>query len=290
MPQILYPPSRPQSVGEVLDTGFRIYSSTLVKCLPYSFASVIIGQLLSVYNLARGYPLVQTATARQLHDPGWGATLLVLMLLGVVVSNAILLRQSALAGGGTADMRAELARAVRRLPGTLLIWLLTILALFALFVPALIAGGVLLAAAGRSRAVALALGVLCTLGVCWLAIRWVCAVPGYLLGERGAVESMAHSWHLTAGNFWRLSAIFTVGVILLIVFYMLASVVGGIVAMQLAHGDVNVTVAASAAIVALLAALFTPFYYALWLAVVGDLSVRREGSDLAQRLSVSAAQ
>ena len=51
MAYALYPPSRPQSVGEVLDSAFRIYSATLLRCLPYSFASVILGQLLSVYDV-----------------------------------------------------------------------------------------------------------------------------------------------------------------------------------------------------------------------------------------------
>ena len=51
MGNIIYPPSRPQSVGEVLDSAFRIYGTTLLKCLPYSFASVIVGQLLSLYDV-----------------------------------------------------------------------------------------------------------------------------------------------------------------------------------------------------------------------------------------------
>jgi len=56
----------------------------------------------------------------------------------------------------------------------------------------------------------------------------------------------------------------------------------------LAHGDVAVITATSAVVVTLLGAVITPFYSALVLAVLGDVSVRREGADLAQRLSAPA--
>jgi hypothetical protein len=293
MTQLLYPPSRPQSVGEVLDTGFRIYSTTLLKCLPYSFASVIIGQSLSVYNLVHGYPLVQGATRQmqQMRDGTWWLLLLVLIIVGVTLGNAMFLRQHALASAQAADMGAELRRGVRRMPGTVLIWILMVLAVVVTLIPCMIAAGAVVGVSRvRSPAMPVLFGVLCALAASWVVIRFVCANPAYLLSERAPLDSMGHSWHLTAGNFWRLSAIYTVGVIILIVFYILTSVIGGMVALLLAHGDLTVVMAVSAAIVALLAALFTPFYYALVLAVYGDLSVRREGSDLAQRLAVPAAQ
>ena len=81
-----------------------------------------------------------------------------------------------------------------------------------------------------------------------------------------------------------------VGAVLLLVFYVLASIAGGIVAMWLGRGDVVLWVAVSSTVIALLAALFTPFYHALILAVFGELSARREGADLAQRISAPAIQ
>jgi hypothetical protein len=40
----------------------------------------------------------------------------------------------------------------------------------------------------------------------------------------------------------------------------------------------------------IVAGIGTPFFWALALAVLGDLTVRREGADLAQRLSAPATQ
>src|ERR1700686_993304 len=54
MPNILYPPPRPQSVGEILDSAFRIFRATLLKCLPYATVAVIASQLPNIYYLATG--------------------------------------------------------------------------------------------------------------------------------------------------------------------------------------------------------------------------------------------
>jgi hypothetical protein len=301
MAAILYPPRRPQSVGEVLDAAFRIYSVTLLKCLPYSFTSVILGQALSVYDVMHRHALtpaaLQAAQMQRVLDPRWWVLLVVVIVCSTMFANAVFLRQYALVTGHAPSMRAELGRGLRRAPGVLLIGVLIALAIGATLIPVVAFVGVVAGATGfaggmRTPAsqVWVMLSVLLALLIAasWVVIKWVCSVPTYLLSDRGAIASMGHSWQLTSGNFWRLSAIYAVGVILLVVFYALATIVGGMVAFLLARGDVIVVLAVSSAVIALLAALFTPFYHALVLAVFGDLSVRREGADLAQRISAPA--
>jgi membrane-anchored glycerophosphoryl diester phosphodiesterase (GDPDase) len=303
MGNIIYPPSRPQSVGEVLDSAFRIYSTTLLKCLPYSFASVIVGQLLSLYDVlhrpAATAAALPAAAVHPAHGLTWGVLALLVTVASMMFANAVFLRQYALSTGRAPSMTAELSRSLRRVPGVLLMGILIALALLATMIPVVL----MLAATGAFAAIThpaglsgsqvwsmLAVVLVVATAASWVIIKWVCAMPVYLLTDRGAIDSMSHSWRLTAGNFWRLSIIYTVGVTLLIVFYLLASIVGGMVALWLGRGDVVLWVAVSTAVVALLAALFTPFYHALVLAVFGDLSVRREGADLALRISATAIQ
>jgi hypothetical protein len=296
MGNIIYPPSRPQSVGEVLDSAFRIYSTTLLKCLPYSFASVIVGQLLSLYDIlhrpAATAAALPAAAVHPAHGLSWGLLALLVTVASMMFANAVFLRQYALSTGRAASMPEELSRSLRRVPGVLLMGILIALALLATMIPV----GLVLAATGAFAAIThtawsmLAVVLVVATAASWIVIKWVCAMPVYLLTDRGPIDSMSHSWRLTAGNFWRLSIIYAVGVILLIVFYLLASIVGGMVALWLGRGDVVLWVAVSTAVVALLAALFTPFYHALVLAVFGDLSVRREGADLALRISATAIQ
>ncbi len=303
MVHILYPPSRPQSVGEVLDSAFRIYSATLLRCLPYSFASVILGQLLSLYdvlhrhsNTAAALPAVQMD---RLASPVWWGLLLAVIVGSTMFANAVFLRQYALASGQAASMRAELGTGLRRAPGTLLIGIIIALAFVVTLIPVMLvlasigaALGLTHSMAATSASIGLGIGIVLAMLVAgsWVAIRWACSVPIYLLTERGPLASMSHSWELTAGNFWRLSIIYSVGAALLLVFYLLATIVGGMVAMWLGRGDLVLWVAVSSTVIALLAALFTPFYHALILAVFGELSARREGADLAQRISAPAIQ
>ena len=305
MVRILYPPSRPQSVGEVLDSAFRIYSATLLRCLPYSFASVILGQLLSLFDvlhrLGTGAAALQAAQIDRVTSPAWWGLALLVIVGSTMFANAVFLRQYTLASGHAASMRTELSTGLRRAPGALLIGIIIALAFAVTLIPVVVllasigaALGVVRPGAGIGISTPIWLGIGIVLAMLiagsWVAIRWACSVPIYLLTERGPIASMSHSWELTAGSFWRLSVIYSVGAALLLVFYVLASIAGGIVAMWLGRGDVVLVVAVSSTVLALLAALFTPFYHALILAVFGELSARREGADLAQRISAPAIQ
>jgi hypothetical protein len=225
----------------------------------------------------------------------WWTLFVVAIFVTVTLTNAVLLRQYALATGHPAATGTELSTGAWRVPGILLIAILMMLAIVATLIPLLLVASLMTVGSSTPRLPVLigAFVVGCLLALVaasWAVVRWICAGTAYLLTDRGPVASMSHSWQLTAGNFWRLSVIYTVGIVLIIVLYVLSSVIGGVVALLLAHGDVAVITATGAVVVTLLGAIVTPFYSALLLAVFGDLSVRREGADLAQRLAAPATQ
>jgi hypothetical protein len=281
-------------VGEILDSAFRIFGTTLLKCLPYSFLGVIVSHLTTMYDVATGHPIVPTTLrARQTHDPLWWILLVVAVFGTVTLTNAVLLRQYALATGHPAATGTELSTGARRVPGILLIAILMTLAVVATFIPLLFVASLMTVGSSTPAVPAViwvfaGLCLLALISASWAVVRWICAGTVFLLTDRGPVASMSHSWQLTSGNFWRLSVIYAVGIVLIIVLYVLSSVIGGVAALLLAHGDVAVITATGAVVVTLLGAIVTPFYSALLLAVFGDLSVRSEGADLAQRLSAPA--
>jgi hypothetical protein len=291
MANILYPPSRPLSVGEVLDLAFRMFGATLVKCLPYSFAAVIVGQLPNLRDLLTGQSalLMQPdAQMRRLHDPSWLFMELVAVCGTVLLYSAVILRAYALVTGHPASGGAELATSLRRFPGMLLISILVVLGMGACLAPAAL---FLVAAPGvAGTAMAAVTGVVLLIPASWLALRWSCSGTVYLLTNRGAVASMAHSWDLTDGSFWRLSLIYTVGIVVIVVLSGLTGMLSAMLTVIFARGDIAVVMAVMTAVTVLLGAISTPFYVALALAVLGDLSVRKEGSDLAQRISSPATQ
>jgi hypothetical protein len=291
MANILYPPSRPLSVGEVLDLAFRMFGATLVKCLPYSFAAVIVGQLPNLRDLMTGQSalLMQPdAQMRRLQDPSWLFMELVAVCGTVLLYSAVILRAYALVTGHPASGGAELATSLRRFPGMLLISILVVLGMGACLAPAAL---FLVAAPGvAGTAMAVVTGVVLLIPASWLALRWSCSGTVYLLTNRGAVASMAHSWDLTDGSFWRLSLIYTVGIVVIVVLSGLTGMLSAMLTVIFARGDIAVVMAVMTAVTVLLGAVSTPFYVALALAVLGDLSVRKEGSDLAQRISSPATQ
>jgi hypothetical protein len=288
MPAVLYPPARPQSVGEVLDTAFRIFTTTLLKSLPYAAAAVISGQLPTLYDIAAGRSLVEaTLRAQHVRDPVWWLLELLAIVLTMTLTNALLLRQRTLASGGMAAAATELARGLQRVPGLILIAVLVVLATV---VPVGILAGFFAAAARTTGSVTLLFVVvaLAIIPAGWLLLRWSSSGTVYVLTERGPVASMSHGWELTGGNFWRLSIIYSVAIVLIVVLYVLSGVISAVVALLFARGDVAALTATAAVIVVLLGAVATPFYSALALAVLGDLSVRKEGTDLAQRIQAPA--
>jgi hypothetical protein len=273
MPNILYPPPRPQSVGEILDSAFRIFRATLLTCLPYAVIAVIATQLPNIYYLAIGRPVLQAAMRMQLRDPVWWVLYILGYVIAIALWNAVVLRQYAIATGRAVATGAELATGLRRIPGVLL----CLLAIGVWWAPAF-------ALEGAARVWALLL----LIPACYVGVALSCAWTVLLVTGKGAVASMGQSWRLTSGSWWRLTLIYSVAVVLLLVLYVLSGLIAGVLAVLLAHGDIAVITAATTVLVIILSAVGTPFYWALALAVLGDLTVRREGADLAQRLSAPA--
>lgn len=273
----LYPPPRPLAVAETLDLAFRIFRATLLTCLMYSGLAVIAGELPGIYSGAMSRALAGLADTRSLSS--WLLTLLGMAVFALLCC-AILLRQHAVATGGRPRTGAELAALLPRLPGLLLLMLLVTLATFIWFLPLLALGSVDILTWWLILAV---LAIPAT----YVGVPLMAAMPVYLLTGAGAIASLVRSWRLARGSWWRLAAIYTVGLLLLIVMLIIAGALAMMVAVPITGGDLAVLSAVNSVVVVLLSTLGWPFIVALVLAVYGDLTVRREGADLAQKLAAS---
>jgi peptidoglycan/LPS O-acetylase OafA/YrhL len=260
MPQALYPPARPQSIGEVLDSGFAIFRRSLWRCLPYGFLGVIGYQLPHVHDLLAGRPFRQLAPS----DPIWWVDYLIGFVISIFFYGALLFRQRALAAGEPAVAAVELRGALRCLPALLLMLILFAVGLMIgtalLIVPAL-----------------------------YLAVAWIFAAASLLLENLGPFEALAYSQRLVHGYWWRTSLIFSVMGAVLVAVYASIGVVVGIVFAFTGMADLAVVTAVSAAASTVIAAVGTPFWSALLLAAYGELRVRREGLDLERRAAAALA-
>src|SRR5262249_30675934 len=115
MSSILYPPARPQSIGEVLDSAFRIFKATLVPCLPYGVLATVAGQLQNIYLIATGRTLHSFTNT----DPVWWTLYVLGAVLGGTLLNGIFVRQAAIASGSRLTGSAALREAMRWAPATI---------------------------------------------------------------------------------------------------------------------------------------------------------------------------
>jgi len=286
MADVLYPPSRPQSVGEILDSAFRIFGVTLLSCLPYAALAAIISQLPSLHNgmTADSFTVASLLAlwSRRVQDPLWWVVFAVSVCGSLTLTNAVTRRQYALMTGRRPATRDELAIGARRFPGVLLIVVLLSLPFVGSYLSAL----AVLLVGPSSLLITIGLLILGS----WLGVRWLCSWVIYLVTDRGVLASLSHSWFLTAGNVWRMSLICTVGLAMILVVSALAPVLGGMASLLFARGDFATAAVATTVVATLLQILIAPFYSALSLAMFGDLSVRREGIDIKQRISAPAIQ
>jgi hypothetical protein len=246
---------------------------------------VIAGQLAGIYALVKGRTPARGSTAMgAMLELMQDRTVVVLYFLGIVLTAmfyaAVLLRQRAIITDGTVG--GELTAALRRTPALIGLGLLVALAWMACFLLALATIGTL------PTPLIIAALVVLSVVVSYGVVAVSCAPTVLLVEDAGPTASLTRSWRLTTGSFWRLSIIYAVALIILIALYMVIVAVAAFLAGVLAHGDLAMATAFGEVIGIVLGALATPFYGALALAVLADLKVRKEGADLAQRISATA--
>jgi len=240
----LYPPLRPQSVSEVLDTAFHIYAASLLKVLPFGILQILAGQLTNIYSLATGRPLRSHP-----HDAPTGIVYAVSLIAVCTIWVAMILRQSAIAQAEPDSLGAPLARALRALPA---------------IVPLVIL-----------MAAAIAVGVLLlVLPAVYLLIALSMAMPLLVLEHKGPIDAMKLSVHLIRGHWWRTAGIFAITLLMMLVMYFLASVLVVAAVQFIRAADVALTTAAATVLIVALGAFSAPYGSATALAVLGDLQVR----------------
>ena len=79
--------------------------------------------------------------------------------------------------------------------------------------------------------------------LCYAVVAISCAQTILLIDGEGPASSLARSWRLTTGSFWRLSLIYTVALIILIALYAVIGAMAGFLAAVFAHGDLAMVTA-----------------------------------------------
>lgn len=244
-PPSLYPPTQPQSISEVLNSGFTIFHTTLGRSIPYGLAAVVAAQLPNL----RGLGAARTLSPLARGGPAWWTWYASGMLVSMLISSALVLRQSALAAGRRASLATELRTMLARLAD------LIALALFALI------------------ALTLGLALLVVPGV-YLAVPLCLAVPALLLRPLGPLAALICCARLVRGHWWRTALILAITGLVMISIYALCAMLTAFAISALGIRDLERVAAISAAVGIAAGALAVPFFWAMMLATFAELSVR----------------
>ena len=118
----------------------------------------------------------------------------------------------------------------------------------------------------------------------YLAVLLSCTWPAVLFAGQGPLGALRQSARLMWGNWWRIAVVYVVGAaVVIVVSVLLGALIAAIVSSLGAGIPVMTSVFAEVANV--LGAVTAPFVGALLLATFADLRVRKEGTDLKQRIA-----
>lgn len=287
MQALLYPPSAPQSIGQVLDSGFRLFQVSLVRCLVYAALGMIAGQLPGIYSLLSGRPIIS------IRSGVLSGSYVLLYLLGAALMllfyALLIVRQHGMATRRPLPFNLELSETLRRLPAYLGMALITILIVFAGSMIVGIAYGIANAIHGGMTAVII-IAVVAIIALVYLLTPLATAGPAVLLDRKGPLEGIRYAFRLVSGNWWRTTSIYTVAAVVLIVFYFVGMVFAAFLLPVLGATDLAAFTAASAVMYIVLGSIGLPFGTAVVIATYGELKVRKEGLDLEQRVAGSPSE
>jgi hypothetical protein len=245
-------PAAPLSIGGVLDNGFQLLKASFGKVIGLAFVSAIIG---SAPNLLLPQPPLtdepQIAT-------GLLAGSLIAGLISVLFYGAIIARIDAVIKGSEMSFMESVQIGAKRL--------LPMILCFIIYGVAVLVGLLLLVVPGMILALSLGMA------------------PYLVITEnRGPVDAIKHSHNLVWGNWWRTAIILTVIMFILFSVYFLVGMISG-VSVFAGSAELNEAGLLFNLIMALLSAVITPVGYAMGMALLTDLQLRKEGSDLEDRI------
>ena len=255
-------PAQPQTIGQTLDNGFKLFFHAFKRCFVLSLLSALVLALPYVvtdFPIASGEP--STFSWAALTQFMW--VLLPAWIVYLWLHAALIFRLGRIAQSADPTLTDALAHAFKCLlpifAAIVLYGLCAALGFIALIIPGL-----------------------------FLMLSLYLFMPAIVLDGLGPVQALKRSHDLVWGNWWRTATVITIPTFVLIIMYMALGFVSGFL---LAIGY-NLTIGSFQTVIHLFQsavnAVFLPLLYAVLITQYHDLKLRRQGGDLEARLAKPA--
>jgi hypothetical protein len=276
----------PRSIGGVLDDAIRLWQAAFKSTLPLALmsAALMSTPLLWIYLRWRAASI--PARPSLYETAYWPLTLfaIAIQLPNIAIEFAIYAQTAAVASRHMLATRAALYRGLSLMPRILLVALICALAGVVLMVPLIILLTVLIRVLKPSALVigATATGLVAILGIIF-DVK-ILMYPIFMVVEnRSAYESLASSWILTRGHWWRVMVTGGTVTALYVVFLALCAAV--VAAAASLSGVPRVSLPRFLQYAAPIGGgLYAPLFSAVFFNIYLDLKARKEGGDLVQRV------
>jgi len=271
-------PTAPRDIGGVIDDAIKLYRASFGTCWPIALIASVISAATVLYVVSRFPALATLRDPAQLWElvraPSVWGWYLVLSIASLVLLGAIIACQNALAAGAPPlGIGQALAAAFARLHRQLLAIVLWALYFGSIAVVMLLPLPLIL------KFLAAIVWLVYAVYLWGRLQLWVVA----LFAEPvGTLRSMAISWDLIRGHWWRAATILTLGVIIVLIITMVFSFLAGLVFVMI-HVDALSLIIGNQLIGAAERVFVTSMIPALMVAMYYDFKLRREGGDLAAR-------
>jgi len=249
-------PTQPQTIGETLDTGFKLYFKSFTQIF---FISLIMNSLWLINSLVFGPGALQDKVVAE-DVAGILGLVAVLVLVYLIFQVAIIHRINNFAHNTTANVSESFQLGMKIFLPMVLATILNVLILMVGFVLLIIPG------------IALAI--------------YLMLYPIALVTEsRGPLDSLQRSMDLVKKNWWRSMLIVTVVMIVYSILYSVV-VIGFSVSIAInPPEDVNEYAIVFDLVGAIIGTLLGPLAFSMLIVLFNDLKIRREGGDIEAQLN-----
>jgi hypothetical protein len=272
-------PTAPRSIGGVLDDAFQLYRHSFWAVWPLAVISILLS--LTAIGLASWRALTAggdpQAALAAFTSVGFWLGFLLAILVGFWMYGAQILRVHAVAQGESLSYGVALSRGLSIMPAMLLATLVYGLVLTVAIILPAVAAAIVPGVLWRTL-VAL---VLCV-PFFVLYVTYYFYMPAIAIDDTGPFGALGRSRNLVRGNWWRVTAILTVGIIIIMVVYLTGGFIAGLLTTPIR--DVLTNTVVSQILGGILSSAAMPLIPVLSLVIYYDLKLRKFGGDLAQRV------
>lgn len=260
-------PSAPQSIGGVLDDAIKLFRECLPRCWLLAAAAQTAAALpgLMLRTQIRHWTMADPfAALAAVQSANFLAGALVGAVIFLIFNFALIDNINSVAVGTPASLGRSLGVGIRALPRG--------------FVTAVLIAVI----------VGFGLVLLIVPGIYWAGTLML-AFTALVVEDAGIWQSLAVSSRLVKGHWWRSATIYSVAIIIALVFYLMLAVTGAAIAAVLGRGvwtAVNLQLLISIAADTFVMVALT----ATLLAIYRDLHMRHEGAGFAPSIGAAAAR